>query len=89
VGQIETVTVGLPIDVAEAVNAAVASGEFTSVEDAIVQAVRDWKAGRSASAIEDAELLKLWTDGVESGPGRFASFDKLVEEAEQRVGSKR
>ncbi len=33
------------------------------------------------------EVRRLWAEGIESGPGRFADMDGIIEEAQKRFNA--
>ncbi len=71
----------LPADLAAEISAAVDRGEYASESDAVLGAVEEWRAHRKAEAIEVEELRRLVRDGMDSGPGRFESFEDIRAEA--------
>lgn len=83
-GKIETVTVGLPVEAVEAVRRAVASGDYPTESDAVAAALRLWTDAQEQVRLDSEVLATLWDEGLASGPGRFATMDALVAEAETR-----
>ena len=84
-GKIEQVTVGLPLEMADDIKRAVASGEYASVGDAIIAALRDWKDSRDHFGRSDRELGDLWDVGIASGRGKLQSADEIIAEAKRRA----
>ena len=84
-GKIETLTVGLPIEVVEAIKKAVANGEYPSESSVLVDAMRVWHDVRDTFGITDERLGALWDAGIASGPGHFPSIDDLLAEADKRA----
>lgn len=77
----------LPDDLAAEISAAVGRGEYASERDAVLGAVEEWRAQRQADAIGVEELRRLVQEGIESGPGRFESFEDIRAEARRRFHS--
>jgi antitoxin ParD1/3/4 len=50
-------------------------------------ALRDWRDRRERARAEVELIRKLWREGIESGPGRFASIDDIIAEARRRHAS--
>lgn len=85
----------LDVDVSEAlasdIEAAVASGDYKSVNEVVTEALRKWKRERDAMI---AELREAWRIGIESGEpidGNFDADDIAVRgkarlEAKRRAG---
>ena len=82
------VTVGLPVDLSEAVDHAIKSGEYTNASEVILDALKLWKEGREHFGLSDQQIGALWDAGIASGPGRFASIDELIRVAEARAKPK-
>lgn len=86
---VEKISIALTPDLAALVRQAVASGEYASSSEVIRDALRDWKIKQATRQEQIAELRLLWTQGVQSGPGRFADMDALIEEARSRFETQR
>ena len=71
---------------AEAVNKAVADGDFANANDAILAALRDWKESREQFGLDSGNLGALWDIGIASGKGKFQSADEIIAEAKRRSG---
>lgn len=74
----------LPDDLAAEIAAAVERGEYASEGEAVLGAVKEWRAQRQAEAIDVEELRRLVQEGVDSGPGRFETFEEIRAEARLR-----
>lgn len=78
------VQLSLPEDLAAEVSAAVERGEYASEAEALLGAVEEWRAQRQVDAIGVEELRRLVREGIESGPGRYESFEDIRAEARRR-----
>ena len=82
----QTITVKVPDVLAKRIQSAVERGEFASPSDVVCAALDLWSVeGEQEPEIE--QLRKLWLEGVESGPGRFASIDEIKAEGRRRLSS--
>ena len=86
---VEKISIALTPDLATLVRQAVASGEYASTSEVIRDALRDWKIKQATRQEQIEELRRLWTQGVQSGPGRFVNMDALIEEARSRFSVQR
>ena len=79
-----SITLTVPDDVAERMDAAVQRGEFASQADLIAAALDQW-----SSHVEPSldRLREMYREGVESGRGVFTSIDDIKAEARRRLGS--
>lgn len=66
-GQIDKRDVTLSPELAAAIDAAVEAGEYTSDEEAICDALREWKERRENFGYTTAELRRLVREGIDSG----------------------
>jgi antitoxin ParD1/3/4 len=66
---IEKLSVALEADMIAEVRAAVADGDYASVNEAVSDALRDWSIRRRVEKLETRELKRLVLEGIESGPG--------------------
>jgi antitoxin ParD1/3/4 len=78
------VELNLPDDLAAEISAAVARGEYASETEAVLGAVEEWRAQRHVEPIGLEELRRLVQEGVDSGPGRFPTFEDIRLEARRR-----
>jgi antitoxin ParD1/3/4 len=74
----------LPDDLAAEISAAVSRGEYACETDAILGAVEEWRAQRQFEAISEEELRRLVQEGIDSGPGRYETFEDIRAEARRR-----
>ena len=82
----QTITVKVPDVRATRIQSAVERGEFASPSELVCAALDLWSVeGEQEPEIE--QLRKLWLEGVESGPGRFASIDEIKAEGRRRLSS--
>ena len=84
---VEKVSVALSPELLEMVKGAVASGHYGSASEVIREALRQWKDRRDLFGYTIEELRKLVQEGIDSGPGRFASMDEIKAEARRRLRS--
>lgn len=77
-------TVTLPAEYAEAIDDAVKAGEYGSADEAVGEALRDWKERRENFGYTVTELRTEIQRGIDSGPARFVSMDELKAEARRR-----
>jgi antitoxin ParD1/3/4 len=82
---VEKISIALTPEMAAAVRAAVASGEYVSTSEVIREALRDWQVRRSLHRKELEELRRLWQAGVDSGPGTLADMQAIKAEARRRL----
>jgi len=71
-------------ELAAEIDGAVKAGEFASEDEAIANALREWKERRDNHGYTIAELRRLVQEGIDSGPGRYASLDEIKQEARRR-----
>lgn len=81
-GQVDKRSITLSPELAVAVDDVVAAGEYASASEVIRDALRQWKDRRDLHGYTVEELRKLVQEGIESGPGRFASIDEIKVEAQ-------
>ncbi|TPN81617.1 type II toxin-antitoxin system ParD family antitoxin [Mesorhizobium sp. CU2] len=80
-GQVDKRSITLSPELAQAVDDVVAAGEYASASEVIRDALRQWKDRRDLLGYTVEELRKLVQEGIDSGPGRFASMDEIKAEA--------
>jgi antitoxin ParD1/3/4 len=81
-----TIQLTLSEDLEAEITAAVRGGEYASTDEAIAEALAEWRASRHLdSAIDGEELRRLWREGLDSGAGRDMSIDEIKEEARRRL----
>ncbi len=66
-GEIEKITISLPVEMVAEIREAVEAGEFTSTSEAVRDALRRWRRSRTVIALSDAELRRLVAEGRDSG----------------------
>lgn len=71
-------------ELVDAVNAAVAAGDYASPAEAVAEAVREWAERRDNFGYTIEELRELVQEGIDSGPGRYDTMDDLKAEARRR-----
>jgi antitoxin ParD1/3/4 len=81
---VEKRSIALTPEMAAAVRAAVANGEYASSSEVVREALRDWQLRRSLHQKELEELQRLWQEGANSGPGNLASIQAIKAEARRR-----
>ena len=80
-GQVDKRSITLSPELARAVDDVVAAGEYASASEVIRDALRQWKDRRDLFGYTIEELRRLVQEGIDSGPGRFASMDEIKAEA--------
>lgn len=75
-----TLSPGLAAEVDEAV----AAGEYASASEVVRDALRQWKERRDLFGYTLEELRALVQEGIDSGPGRYASMAEIKAEARRR-----
>jgi antitoxin ParD1/3/4 len=84
-GHVDKRSITLSQELAESVDQAVAAGEYASASEVIRDALRQWKERRDLFGYTVEELRRLVQEGLDSGPGRFASMDEIKAEARRRA----
>jgi antitoxin ParD1/3/4 len=79
---VEKMSIALTPELAAAVRAAVANGEYVS--EVVREALRDWQLRRALHQKEQEELRHPWQEGVASGPGTLADMQAIKAEARRR-----
>lgn len=67
-----TITVSLPGDLIDGIDAAVRSGDFASRDEAVRIGVEGLEADRMIERIGIERVREMWRQGVDSGPGKDA-----------------
>jgi antitoxin ParD1/3/4 len=83
--QVEKMSIALTPELAAAVRAAVANGEYVSSSEVVREALRDWQLRRSLHQKELEDLRRLWQEGIESGQGTLADMQAIKTEARRRL----
>ena len=81
---VEKMSIALTPELAAAVRAAVANGEYVSSSEVVREALRDWQLRRALHQKELEELRHLWQEGIASGPGTLADMPAIKAEARRR-----
>ena len=81
---VEKMSIALTPELAAAVRAAVANGEYVSSSEVVREALRDWQLRRSVHQKELEDLRRLWQEGIESGTGTRADIQAIKAEARRR-----
>jgi antitoxin ParD1/3/4 len=87
-GHVDKRSITLSPELAAAVDGAVKAGEYASDNEAISDALREWKERRDNHGYTIAELRRLIQEGIDSGPGRFSSMEEIKAEARRRLKSR-
>ncbi len=88
-GDARKLNVALPGDQVDALQQAVAAGEYATTSDIIREAVRDWQVKRALLPEEIVRLRQLWDDGKAGGEAGPLDFDTLRQEARERLAQGR
>jgi antitoxin ParD1/3/4 len=83
--QVEKMSIALTPELAAAVRAAVANGEYVSSSEVVREALRDWQLRRALHQKELEALRRLWQEGIESGSGTLADMQAIKTEARRRL----
>ncbi len=81
---VEKMSIALTPEMAAAVRAAVANGEYVSSSEVVREALRDWQLRRSLHQKALENLRQLWQEGVDSGSGMYANMQAIKAEAQRR-----
>jgi antitoxin ParD1/3/4 len=65
---VQKVSVALTPEMIAMLKDAVDTGEYTSTSEVVRDALRTWKAHRTAREMNADELRRLWKEGIVSGP---------------------
>ena len=82
--QVEKMSIALTPELAAAVRAAVANGEYVSSSEVVREALRDWQLRRSLHQKELEDVRRLWQEGIASGHGTLADMQAIKAEARRR-----
>ena len=85
-GNVEKLSVALTPEMMAMVRAAVERGDYASTSEVIRDALRGWGAEQKQREAALAELRALIEEGIDSGPGKYASLDEIKREARKRLG---
>lgn len=82
------ISVALTSELAKLMRQAVKSGDYASTSEVVREALREWKLRRSLRRDERDVLLRLWQEGLESGPGRLRDIKAIKREARRRFAER-
>ena len=82
---VEKMSIALTPELAAAVRAAVANGEYVSSSEVVREALRDWQLRRALHQKKLEDLRRLWQEGIESGNGTLADMQAIKTEARGRL----
>jgi antitoxin ParD1/3/4 len=82
---VEKMSIALTPELAAAVRAAVANGEYVSSSEVVREALRDWQLRRFLHQKELEDLRCLWKEGIASGNGTLADMQAIKTEARRRL----
>lgn len=81
-------TVALPAALDQAVEDAVAAGDYPDAEAAIGEALTEWRERREHWGYTIAELRAEIRKGIDSGPGRLETMDEIKAEARRQFAAR-
>jgi len=84
---VEKITIALTPEMAGFIRNAVDAGDYASTNEAIREAVREWKERRDLLGYTAEELRDLVSEVLASGPSPFASMADVKAEARRRLGA--
>lgn len=82
--KVEKISIALPAELVDTLKDAVKGGQYSSASEIVREALRDWKLKQLLRKETVKEIRRLWREGIDSGPGRFASADELKAEARRQ-----
>ena len=85
---VRKVSIALPDDMLALARKAVDGGQYASVSEVVREALRDWKDKRDRKVIALKELKRMVREGLDSGPGQFASMDEIKTEARRSLAAR-
>ena len=86
---IEKISVALTSEQADALRAAVDSGEYATTSEIIREAVRDWQAKRRLREDDITRLRQLWDEGKASGEAKSLDLAAVRRDARRRLARTR
>ena len=89
-GHIDKRSITLSSELATAVDAAVAAGEYASASEVIRDALREWKEKRDLFGYTIEELRALIQEGIDSGPAEDGEsvMERLKAKAHARLAER-
>ena len=88
---IERLTITLPADMATALKAAVASGDYATTSEVVREALRDWKHKKALQTQAFEELRRdigIGVADVEAGRVVDLDLDKIFRTAQRRIADR-
>lgn len=82
-------SVTLTEDQVAALEAAVATGEYATTDDALRDAIDTWQRERDNRRAEADQIGRLWDAGVASGPAGQIDFQATRRDAQARLATAR
>ena len=89
---VEKRSISLPTELANSIDAAVASGEYGNASEVVRDALRQWQERRSLFGYTVEQIQMLWDEGLNSGAARPLDADvisRIKKKGRQRVASRR
>ena len=78
------VLVSLPRELEQLAREAVATGEYATIDDVVAAALLAWGV-RDGTGPDDATLVRLWNEGLASGPSKSGTMDDIKREGRRRL----
>ncbi len=79
-GKVETFTIDLPAEMADFVREAVEQGQYASPNEAIGDAIREWKERHDNHGYSIEELREMVAESYAEGESDVTSFDEMMAE---------
>ncbi len=87
--EVQKVSVALTGEQVAALRAAVDAGEYATTSEIVREAVREWQFRRELRQEDIRRLRQAWDAGKASGAPVPMDFDRLRQEAQQRLNEAR
>jgi len=78
-------SIDLASDMDKLLSEAIERGDYASTSEIVDEALRLWSQKRDNFGYTLAELRALVNDGIESGPGKYASIEDIKAEAHRQL----
>ena len=90
-GSVQKISISLTQDLAGEIEAAVASGDYSTASEVVRDALRTWKQDRSDRTAAVRRLRQLWDEGLASGAPIEGGFDAddIVRRGRERLAAER
>ena len=79
----QEITITLPREQVEALEAAVAAGNYASPSELVQNALDGWQNQLEFTPEEVIRLRELWQEGINTGPAVELDFEQLLQESRQ------